>query len=167
LSLNISPRQFERADLCERIAAILEETGLPFERVEIEITESVLMDQKDAAAKLRQLRALGLRISIDDFGTGHSSLAYLKHFPIDKLKLDRAFIHDIPSDATGMEIAAAVIGLGHSLDVEVLAEGVETEAQADFLVRSGCRLAQGFLFGRPMWEEDLLATLAQDCSKAA
>ncbi len=167
LSINISPRQFERADLCERIAAILEETGLPFERVEIEITESVLMDQKDAAAKLRQLRALGLRISIDDFGTGHSSLAYLKHFPIDKLKLDRAFIHDIPSDATGMEIAAAVIGLGHSLDVEVLAEGVETEAQADFLVRSGCRLAQGFLFGRPMWEEDLLATLAQDCSKAA
>src|SRR6185437_9591261 len=133
LSINISPRQFERGDLCERIATILMETGLPFDRVEIEITESVLMDQKDAAAKLRQLRALGLRISIDDFGTGHSSLAYLKHFPIDKLKLDRAFIQDIPGDVTSMEIAAAVIRLGHSLDVEVLAEGVETEAQAGFL----------------------------------
>ena len=167
LSINISPRQFERSDLCERIAAILNETGLPFERVEIEITESVLMDQKDAAAKLRQLRALGLRISIDDFGTGHSTLAYLKHFPIDKLKLDRAFIQDIPFDATGMEIAAAVIRLGHSLDVEVLAEGVETEAQAEFLARSGCRLAQGFLFGRPMWEEDLLAALALERSEAA
>ena len=167
ISINISPRQFERADLAERIVAILGETGLPFERVEIEITESVLMEQKDAAAKLKQLRALGLRISVDDFGTGHSSLAYLKNFPIDKLKLDRAFIQDIPSDATGMEIAAAVIRLGHSLDVEVLAEGVETEAQADFLVRSGCRLAQGFLFGRPMWEDDLLAALAQVRSEAA
>ena len=167
LSINISPRQFERGDLCERIAAILGETGLPFERVEIEITESVLMDQKDAAAKLRQLRALGLRISVDDFGTGHSSLAYLKHFPIDKLKLDRAFIQDVPSDATGMEIAAAVIRLGHSLDVEVLAEGVETEAQAEFLARSGCRLAQGYLFGRPMWEDDLLAALAQERAQAA
>jgi len=167
LSINISPRQFERGDLCERIAAILGETGLPFDRVEIEITESVLMDQKDAAAKLRQLRTLGLRISVDDFGTGHSSLAYLKHFPIDKLKLDRAFILDVPSDATGMEIAAAVIRLGHSLDVEVLAEGVETEAQAEFLARSGCRLAQGYLFGRPMWEDDLLAALSQERSAAA
>jgi diguanylate cyclase (GGDEF)-like protein/PAS domain S-box-containing protein len=167
LSINISPRQFERGDLCERIAAILGEVGLPFDRVEIEITESVLMGQKDAAAKLGQLRALGLRISVDDFGTGHSSLAYLKHFPIDKLKLDRAFIQDIPSDATGMEIAAAVIRLGHSLDVEVLAEGVETEAQAEFLARSGCRLAQGYLFGRPMWEEDLLPAIARQRRQAA
>jgi diguanylate cyclase (GGDEF)-like protein/PAS domain S-box-containing protein len=167
LSINISPRQFERGDLSERIAAILGEVGLPFERVEIEITESVLMGQKDAAAKLKQLRALGLRISVDDFGTGHSSLAYLKHFPIDKLKLDRAFIQDVPFDATGMEIAAAVIRLGHSLDVEVLAEGVETEAQAEFLARSGCRLAQGYLFGRPMWEDDLLAALGQKRPEAA
>jgi len=128
--------------------------------VEIEITESVLMGQKDAAAKLTQLRALGLRVSIDDFGTGHSSLAYLKNFPFDKLKLDRAFIQDVLVDAAGMEIAAAVIRLGHSLNVEVLAEGVETEAQAEFLARSGCRLAQGYLFGRPMWEADLLAALA-------
>ncbi len=167
LAINISPRQFERPDLCERIAAILGEAALPFDKVEIEITESVLMAQKDAATKLKQLRALGLRVSVDDFGTGHSSLAYLKHFAIDKLKLDRAFIQDVPADSTGMEIAAAVIRLGHSLNVEVLAEGVETEAQAEFLSRSGCRLAQGYLFGRPMWEEDLVATLANAEAEAA
>ena len=167
LAVNISPRQFERPDIVERIVAILGEVGLPFAKVEIEITESVLMGQKDAAAKLKELRAAGLRISVDDFGTGHSSLAYLKNFPIDKLKLDRAFIQDAPFDATSMEIAAAVIRLGHSLDVEVLAEGVETEAQAEFLERSGCRLAQGFLFARPMWEEDLLAALGEAKSQAA
>ena len=167
LSVNVSPRQFERADVCDRIAAIISESGAPFDKMEIEITESVLMSQKDAAAKLRQLRALGLRVSVDDFGTGHSSLAYLKNFPIYKLKLDRAFIQDIPGDAAGMEIAAAVIRLGHSLDVEVLAEGVENEAQAEFLARAGCRLAQGFLFGRPMWEEDLLAALKPSTSAAA
>ena len=161
LAINLSPRQFERPEICERVAAVLRETGLPFEKVEIEITESVLMSQKDAAAKLELLRGLGLRVAIDDFGTGHSSLAYLKNFAIDKLKLDRAFIIDVPADSTGMEIAASVIRLGHSLDVEVLAEGVETEAQAEFLVRSGCRLAQGFLFARPLWEEDLLESLRE------
>jgi diguanylate cyclase (GGDEF)-like protein/PAS domain S-box-containing protein len=161
LAINISPRQFERPEICERVAEVLRETGLAFDKVEIEITESVLMSQKDAAAKLAHLRSLGLRIAVDDFGTGHSSLAYLKNFPIDKLKLDRAFIIDVPADSAGMEIASSVIRLGHSLDVEVLAEGVETEAQAEFLARSGCRLAQGFLFGRPMWEEDLLASLRE------
>ncbi len=167
LSVNISPRQFERPDFCDRIVGILDECGLPTNKVEIEITESVLMAQKDAPAKLAQLRALGLRVAVDDFGTGHSSLAYLKNFSIDRLKLDRAFIIDVPFDATGMEIAASVIRLGHSLDVEVLAEGVETEAQAEFLRRSGCRLAQGFLFGRPMWEEDLLSALVKVRAAAA
>ena len=122
LSVNLSPRQFERPDICERIAAIVGAAGLPFDKLEVEITESVLMGQKDAAGKIRTLRDLGLRVSVDDFGTGHSSLAYLKNFPIHKLKLDRAFIVDIPGDATGMEIAAAVIRLGHSLDLDVLAE---------------------------------------------
>ena len=169
LSVNLSPRQFERPDIIERVVEILQETGLPFDKLELEITESVLMGQKDAAAKLAHLRAMGLRVSVDDFGTGHSSLAYLKNFPINKLKLDRAFIQDVPFDATGMEIAASVIRLGHSLDVEVLAEGVETEAQAEFLARSGCRLAQGYLFGRPMWEEDLLKSLesAKEDTRAA
>ena len=105
------------------------------------------------------LKALGLRIAVDDFGTGHSSLAYLKRFPIDRLKLDRSFIVDIPADPTSMEIAAAVVRLAQSLHVEVLAEGVETEAQADFLALAGCPAAQGFLFARPMWEDDWLEML--------
>jgi len=167
LSINLSPRQFERPDLVQTVAGILSGVGLPFDKVELEITESVLMNQKDAVAKLRQLRALGLRISVDDFGTGHSSLAYLKDFPIDKLKLDRAFIKDLPGDSVGIQIAEAVIRLGHSLGLTVLAEGVETEAQADFLAHAGCRYAQGFLFAKPLWEEELMGFLGSSQSVAA
>ncbi len=167
LSINLSPRQFERADVVERVAGILSAAGLPFDKVELEITESVLMNQKDAVAKLRQLRTLGLRIAVDDFGTGHSSLAYLKDFPIHKLKLDRAFIKDLPGDSAGMQIAQAVIQLGHSLGLTVLAEGVETEAQANFLAHAGCRYAQGFLFAKPLWEEELLGYLGSSQSVAA
>jgi EAL domain-containing protein (putative c-di-GMP-specific phosphodiesterase class I) len=112
------------------------------------------------------LRARGFRIAVDDFGTGHSSLAYLKDFPIHKLKLDRAFIKDLPGDSAGMQIAEAVIRLGHSLGLTVLAEGVETEAQADFLAHAGCRYAQGYLFAQPMWEEDLLTFLGSAQSVA-
>ena len=167
MSINLSPLQFERPDLVDTVAGIISDVGLPFDKVELEITESVLMNQKDAVAKLRQLRALGLRISVDDFGTGHSSLAYLKDFPIDKLKLDRAFIKDLPADSAGMQIAEAVIRLGHSLGLTVLAEGVETEAQADFLTHAGCRYAQGFLFAKPLWEEELLPFLGSARSVAA
>ena len=167
ISINLSPRQFERPDVVETVAAILTQAGLPFDKVELEITESVLMSQKDAVAKLRQLRALGLRISVDDFGTGHSSLAYLKDFPIHKLKMDRAFIKDLPGDSAGMQIADAVIRLGHSLGLTVLAEGVETQAQADFLAHAGCRYAQGYLFAKPLWEEELLGFLGSSHSVAA
>lgn len=167
LSINLSPRQFERADLVEKVVSILSATGLPFDKVELEITESVLMNQKDAVVKLSQLRTLGLRIAVDDFGTGHSSLAYLKDFPIHKLKLDRAFIKDLPGDSAGMQIAQAVIQLGHSLGLTVLAEGVETEAQANFLAHAGCRYAQGFLFAKPLWEEELLGFLGSSHSVAA
>jgi PAS domain S-box-containing protein/diguanylate cyclase (GGDEF)-like protein len=167
LSINLSPRQFERPDLVDKVASILSGAGLPFDKVELEITESVLMNQMDAVAKLRQLRTLGLRIAVDDFGTGHSSLAYLKDFPIHKLKLDRAFIKDLPGDGAGMQIAQAVIQLGHSLGLTVLAEGVETEAQANFLAHAGCRYAQGFLFAKPLWEEELLPFLGSSQSVAA
>jgi EAL domain-containing protein (putative c-di-GMP-specific phosphodiesterase class I) len=158
VAVNLSPMQQERPDICRRIHAILDETGLPAECLEIEITESALLEQGGGAeAKLAELKALGLRIAIDDFGAGHSSLFYLKRFPIDKLKLDRSFIIDIPGDPTSMEIAAAIIRLAHSLKVDALAEGVETEAQAEFLKVCGCKLAQGYLFARPMWEAELLA----------
>ncbi len=167
VAVNLSPLQLERADICQRIKAILEETGLPPECLEIEITESALMEQGGGAeAKLTAMKALGLHIAIDDFGAGHSSLFYLKRFPIDKLKLDRSFIADIPNDPTSMEIAAAIVRLAHSLKVTALAEGVETEAQADFLAACGCTLAQGYLFYRPMWEKDLLARLAAPEARA-
>lgn len=158
IAVNLSPLQLDRPDICRRIQAVLEETGLPPGCLEIEITESALLDQGGGAeAKLGELKALGLRISIDDFGAGHPSLFYLKRFPIDKLKLDRSFIIDIPADPTSMEIAAAIVRLAHSLKIEALAEGVETEAQAEFMKICGCRLAQGYLFDRPLWESDLLA----------
>jgi EAL domain-containing protein (putative c-di-GMP-specific phosphodiesterase class I) len=160
IAVNLSPVQFNRADLCESVSTILAETGLAPKYLELEITESALMEQgSEAEAKLRILKALGLRLAIDDFGTGHSSLAYLKRFPIDKLKIDRAFITDIPSDTTSMEITAAVIRLAHSLKVKALAEGIETKAQADFLALYGCDLAQGFHFDKPLWEEELIERL--------
>ena len=145
IAVNLSPRQFEFAGLCDRISAILAETGLPAHCLEIEITETALMQKdREAEIKLKALKALGLRVAIDDFGTGYSSLTYLKRFSFDTLKVDRSFVADIPSDPTSMEIAATVVGLGRSLKVEVLAEGVETRAQADFLAVCGCVLAQGF-----------------------
>ncbi len=165
IAVNLSPLQLERPDICRRIQSVLEQTGLPPHCLEIEITESALLEQGgEAEAKLGELKALGLHISIDDFGAGHSSLFYLKRFPIDKLKLDRSFIIDIPADPTSMEIAAAIVRLAHSLKIEALAEGVETEAQAEFLKVCGCRLAQGYLFDRPLWESDLLARYAAPAS---
>jgi EAL domain-containing protein (putative c-di-GMP-specific phosphodiesterase class I) len=160
IAVNLSPVQFRQANLCECVGAILAETGLSPEFLELEITESALMEQGgEAEAKLAGFKALGLRLAIDDFGTGHSSLAYLKRFPIDKLKIDRAFIADIPGDETSMEITAAVIRLAHSLKVKALAEGIEIKAQAEFLVRQGCDMAQGYYFDKPLWEEELIERL--------
>jgi len=162
IAVNLSSREFDLPDLHERIRSILDETGLAAEHLEIEITETTIMQQGvHAVRKLETLKALGVRIAVDDFGTGHSSLAYLKRFPIDVLKLDRAFIVDIPADSKSMEIAAAVIRLGHSLHVDVLAEGVETAEQADFLALAGCPTVQGFYFARPMWEPEWIAKLEQ------
>jgi diguanylate cyclase (GGDEF)-like protein/PAS domain S-box-containing protein len=156
---NLSPKQFRQPDLHERIGAILEEAGLPGHCLELEITEGVLMEQaREAEDKLRMLRQLGVKIAIDDFGTGYSSLAYLKRFSIDKLKVDQSFVRDIPSDAADMEIASAIIGLAKNLGLEVLAEGVETEAQLDFLKRRGCDTGQGYLFGRPVPAAELFLT---------
>ena len=158
IAVNLSPIQLDRPDICRRIQSILEETGLPPNCLEIEITESALLEQRgDPEGKLAALKALGLRLSIDDFGAGHSSLYYLKRFPIDKLKLDRSFITDIPADPTSMEIAAAIVRLAQLLKVDALAEGVETEQQAAFLKACGCKLAQGYLFDKPLFESELLA----------
>ncbi len=151
LSVNLSARQMQQPDIVARIAAILKETRLPPAFLKLELTESMIMGHgEEAVALLYTLKALGLRLSIDDFGTGYSSLAYLKRFPIDELKIDQGFVRDIPHDSSDMEIAAAVIGLARGLRLNVVAEGVETEAQRDFLVEQGCHAYQGYLFSRPL-----------------
>jgi len=156
IAVNLSPVQFRAPDIVDRVAWILEETGLPATALELEITEGALIGDAGAAeTTLTRLKELGVRLAIDDFGTGYSSLAYLKRFPIDTLKIDQSFVRGIPKDPADMEIAGAVISLARSLDLESLAEGIETEAQLDFLRARGCESGQGYLFGRPMPAGDL------------
>jgi len=151
MAVNLSPHQFGRPNIHETIGDILAEIGLPARFLELEITEGSLMESgSDVERKLNALKALGVRLAIDDFGTGYSSLAYLKRFPVDKLKVDQSFVRDIPDSRAGMEITAAVVGLAKNLQLEVLAEGVETEAQFAFLHHLGCHTAQGYLFSHPL-----------------
>lgn len=151
VSLNISPRQFRQPDLAAHILAILQEAQVSAGQLELEVTESALMEHPDMAASiLYELKGVGLGIVIDDFGTGYSSLAYLKKFPIDKLKIDRSFVRDLLSDNSDREITLAVIALSHNLGLQVTAEGVEEQAQLDFLRRHGCDFVQGYLFSRPL-----------------
>jgi diguanylate cyclase len=151
IAVNLSPIQFSRDDLAEMILAILMETGLSPKRLEVEVTESTLMaDQTRGLDSLRKLKAMGGSIAMDDFGTGYSSLATLHAFPFDKIKLDQSFVKRLPGDATAAAIVRTVLALGESLAVPVLAEGIETEAQWQFLAREGCDKGQGFLFARPV-----------------
>src|SRR6185503_14201551 len=144
------PVQFEHGDLPDRIAQILFETGLSPSRLEIEITETVLIrDFHRALSVLRRIKALGVRVAMDDFGTGYSSLSTLQAFPFDKLKIDKSFVDKIGSRQQAAVIVTAVLGLGRSLDIPVLAEGVENEEQRSFLDNEACAQAQGYLFGRP------------------
>ncbi len=161
LAVNVSSRQLRRGDLAERVAAVLAETGFPPRCLELEMTESTLMEAEVRVLEtLGNLRALGIRLAIDDFGTGYSSLAYLKRFPIDVLKIDKSFVDDIPRLADDMEITATIIGMAHTLRLKVLAEGVETEAQLDFLKKRGCDSYQGFLSSRPLPPEQFAAFVA-------
>ncbi len=151
VSVNLSARQFQQPDLVETIYRILMEVGLHPQYLEVEITESTAMRDPDlAAAVMRDLRGMGVRISIDDFGTGYSSLSYLKTFPIDKLKIDRSFISELTTDVNDAAIAVAVIAMAHSLNLKVVAEGVEREEQLAFLIEHGCDELQGYLLAKPM-----------------
>jgi len=150
VAVNISPAQFRTSDLPQLVQSVLLETGLPPERLELEVTESVLIDDFSRAISiLGRLKALGVRIALDDFGSGYSSLSYLHSFSFDKIKIDRTFIGDIETNRHSKAIVRAVIDLGHSLNVPILAEGVETPAQLALLERSGCDEVQGYLTGRP------------------
>jgi diguanylate cyclase (GGDEF)-like protein/PAS domain S-box-containing protein len=151
VSVNISARQFSDGQLGTRIATILRDTGLPPACLELELTESILMREVSEAMQILDgLKNLGLSIAVDDFGTGYSSLNYLKQFPIDVLKIDRTFVDGLPSGEQDAQIARAIIAMAHSLNLAVIAEGVETHEQLDFLREHGCDEVQGYLFGRPM-----------------
>jgi diguanylate cyclase (GGDEF)-like protein/PAS domain S-box-containing protein len=151
VAVNLSPRQFNDPNLPRIVAAALKETGLPPRLLELEITESLAMRETDATlATLRKLKELGVSIAIDDFGTGYSSLAYLKRFPVDKLKIDRSFVAELPKDREQCAIVSAIVALAHALNVRVIAEGVETDAQREFLARCGCDFLQGYLVGKPL-----------------
>lgn len=156
VSINLSVKQLYKTDLVTTLQQILEETGCRPEWLELEITESCMMERPEQSiAVLRELRMLGIQLSIDDFGTGYSSLVYLKRLPVTKLKIDQSFVRDVPEIADDMAIARAVIALGNSLNLKVLAEGVETEIQKSFLVDEGCEEIQGYLVSRPLPADEL------------
>jgi diguanylate cyclase (GGDEF)-like protein/PAS domain S-box-containing protein len=150
IAVNLSPAQFMHGDLVGLVHSILIETGLQPGRLELEITEGVLIEDFDRGlALLRRLKALGVRVSMDDFGSGYSSLTYLQAFPFDKIKIDRAFVTNLGHNRQSGAIVRAVIGLGHGLDVSIVAEGVETQEQLSFLANEGCDGVQGYFIGRP------------------
>jgi EAL domain-containing protein (putative c-di-GMP-specific phosphodiesterase class I) len=150
VAVNLSPAQFRDRDIAETVADILHETGLPAERLELEITENLLInDTEEVLGKLNRLRKIGVKIAMDDFGTGYSSLSYLARFPFSKIKIDRQFIRNMARDPAMRAIVRTIIALGKSLNVTITAEGVETPEQAKILSEFGCGEVQGFLYGRP------------------
>jgi len=151
VAVNIGARQFRQPDFVEQVLAALERTGADSQDLDLELTESMLVDNiEDIIAKMTLLKSHGLRFSLDDFGTGYSSLAYLKRLPLDELKIDRSFVRDILVDESSGAIAQTIISLSLAMGLPVVAEGVETEQQREFLTRLGCHAFQGYLFSRPL-----------------
>ncbi len=162
ISVNVSGLQFQRGDIVSSVLQALEDSWLEARHLELEITESFIMQKAELAiSMLDTLKAIGVSIAIDDFGTGYSSLSYLKRLPIDKLKIDRSFVRDIPQDGNDAAITQAVLALGHSLQLAVVAEGVETAEQRDFLRALKCTEAQGYLYSRPLPAEEFERMLAR------
>ena len=156
IAVNVSARQFRHPDFVHQVMALFEETGANPHRLKIELTESLLLtDTQDTTRKMTELQAAGVSFSLDDFGTGYSSLSYLKVLPLQQLKIDQSFVRDVLTDPNDAAIARTVLALGQSLGYHVVAEGVETEGQREFLLDNGCNLFQGYLFGRPVPVQDL------------
>ncbi|HXG57709.1 MAG TPA: EAL domain-containing protein [Thermoanaerobaculia bacterium] len=156
MSVNLSALQFSQPDLVDLIRSVIDDTGIPSASLQLEITESnAMQNAENTIHTLRELKSLGVRIAMDDFGTGYSSLNYLKRFPIDTLKLDQSFVKDIASDPRDAGIAGAVVTMAHTLSLDVVAEGVETEEQLEFLLRQRCETIQGYLFSAPVPIEEL------------
>jgi EAL domain-containing protein (putative c-di-GMP-specific phosphodiesterase class I) len=151
LAMNLTVQQLKKDDFIEVLHSLVKETKCKSEWLELEITEGQIMRHPEEAIKtLQQIKEIGIELAVDDFGTGYSSLAYLKRLPIDKLKIDKAFIQGLPDDDEDAAIAKAVIALGKSLNLKVIAEGVETKEQRDFLVENGCKSIQGYFYSRPI-----------------
>jgi EAL domain-containing protein (putative c-di-GMP-specific phosphodiesterase class I) len=162
VSVNVSPLQFQHVDFLDWLDEVLDESGLDAGLLELELTERMVMSGGDATnALLQRIRRRGVRLSLDDFGTGYCSLSYLKHFPIDALKIDRVFVRDVIGDPDTATITGAIIAMARTLDKLVIAEGVETEEQAAFLRQAGCTQLQGFLFGAPVPAAELEQRFAE------
>lgn len=150
LSVNVSPKQFRQADFVERVRAAVRAEGVCPGRLKLELTESlVVLDIDETVATMREIRKLGVGFSMDDFGTGHSSLTYLARLPLDQLKIDQSFVRNLPANRNDAVVVQTIIGMAASLSIEVIAEGVETAAQRAFLEANGCRRFQGHLYGVP------------------
>lgn len=166
IAVNLSRRQFQQPNLVASVARVLEKTGLDPHFLELEITETTVMQEvKVARAILKDLQQTRIRLAMDDFGTGYSSLSYLKKFPLDTIKIDRSFIRDLAVDSYDQAITTAVIALGHGLDLNVVAEGVETKAQLDCLRSLQCAEMQGYFFSHPLSVENATKLLQNTLAK--
>ncbi|ABA89803.1 response receiver sensor diguanylate cyclase/phosphodiesterase, PAS domain-containing [Syntrophotalea carbinolica DSM 2380] len=162
MAVNISARQFKQAGFIDRLDAIIQRSGINPELLEMELTESLIMEKSDETLMtLVDIKSRGIKLAIDDFGTGYSMLSYLKHFPIDRIKVDRSFVRDIPENTDDAAITEAIIAMAHSLKIEVIAEGIETREQLAFLKDRACEEGQGYYFGRPVPVETAAEILAQ------
>ena len=163
VAINLSARQLTRYDLVRAVEQALSEARLSAQCLELELTESMVMeDPESVIAILTQLQGLGIQLSIDDFGTGYSSLSHLKRFPVTSLKIDQSFVRELDQEANASAIVKAIISIGHSLDMKVIAEGVETEQQMSFLVENGCDGMQGFLFSRPLTADEFVTLIERE-----
>jgi EAL domain-containing protein (putative c-di-GMP-specific phosphodiesterase class I) len=162
VAVNLSATQFQQSGLVHSVRTALQASGLSPEYLELEITENIAVHNEESViAVLEELRALGIQIAIDDFGTGYSSLSYLKRFPIDKLKIDQSFVRDYQPSTPDDGIIRAIIAMARSLNLKVVAEGVETLEQSDFLLANGCDEVQGYFYGKPMAENDIAALMGR------
>jgi len=168
MAVNLSPVQFAKQDVARHVTEVLEQTGLDPSRLELELTESiVIQNNKNTSNNLRQLQEMGVTFSIDDFGTGYSSLAYVKNFPVNRLKIDQGFIRNLANDLNDAAIVRAIVSLGHSLNLDVIAEGVEDAEQLEILRKEGCDEVQGYFFSRPIPAKDFMLLFRRKAPAAA